>query len=315
MHNYESSNFARTKPVYPPTEIWPAEKEKVRGQTGSGNNEEGTGTTVQATEQATLQKENCNSKENELSTDTANELFMLIPHCRKDDVEIHELLSEAPLEPPTTRSTLRELELTCIMHNISLRVDVVYDMDLHFLPIQGLRGIQKKRDSDRYFDAIAAEIDIINHDLQSCRACHRAQTRGAKFQPRLKIMFTELRVLLELLIPEKDQYSITENLEIDYLMAQVAKGVADIGRLSAWLDALLKRHCAPIRDEWADSMAEKISHGARQGDATLLAEGLKRLFKLLEAMKLVCQSRLLQNETLTAFRMSRTTKCAPSDIC
>jgi hypothetical protein len=57
--------------------------------------------------------------------------------------------------------------------------------------------------------------------------------------------------------------------------------------LATWLAALLKTHCAPMRDEWADRMVEQIKEGSLSQEPREIVNGLQTLFSILEAMKLV----------------------------
>ena len=70
-------------------------------------------------------------------------------------------------------------------------------------------------------------------------------------------------------------------------MQQIRKGVLDMVGLAAWLAALLKTHCAPMRDEWADSMVKQIGVASESQDSRGIVDGLRTLFAILEAMKLV----------------------------
>ena len=99
-------------------------------------------------------------------------------------------------------------------------------------------------------------------------------------------MFQDLKDLLETLVPDKDHDQVAANLDIDLITQQVENGVLDVGRLSNWLAKLLKSHCAPMRDESAEAMAEKLEYGANNGNLSTLINGLESLFGFLEAMKL-----------------------------
>ena len=79
-----------------------------------------------------------------------------------------------------------------------------------------------------------------------------------------------------------------ETFNVELLMQQFSKGVADMGKLANWLSQLLKMHCAPMRDDWVDEMVTQLSEGDRTGNVVLLARGMKNLLGVLEAMKLVC---------------------------
>lgn len=213
---------------------------------------------------------------------------MSLPSCPPFCSAKSELPHAKARLPPVTRSTLRELDLNWIMHNVSLRVDVNYDHDLHFMPIQGPDGEQKRRDAQKYWRALALEFRIYQHNLSDCPSCLRMGGNGiTMFRPMLPIMFEALKELLETLVPDRDHPKIAENLDVPLLMQQVQKGVLDIVRLSQWIADLLKSHCAPMRDEWADEMAAKIKEGFTKSDMDLIVNGLEKLFSFLEAMKLV----------------------------
>jgi len=80
---------------------------------------------------------------------------------------------------------------------------------------------------------------------------------------------------------------VEEILNVDLLMQQFSKGVADLEKLALWLSCTLKSHCAPMRDEWVDEMVNQLSNGYLNRDVPLLAQGLQTLLTVLEAMKLV----------------------------
>jgi hypothetical protein len=213
---------------------------------------------------------------------------MQIPLCQPFYSATCESLQTAPMLPPVTRSTLSELDLNWIMHNVSLRVDVNYDHDLHFMPIQGPSGEQKRQDAKKYWLALTTEFRIYQHNLTDCDSCQRMEPQApATFKRRLPVMFETLRELLETLVPDRDHPKIVENLDTALLMQQVEKGVLNIVPLSQWIADLLKRHCAPMRDELADKMASKMEKGGSKLDMELIVEGLEELFSFLEAMKLV----------------------------
>ena len=73
-------------------------------------------------------------------------------------------------------------------------------------------------------------------------------------------MFENLKELLALLVPDRDQDEVTENLDVSLLMQQIRHGVLDIVRLSAWLEGLLTSHCAAgvLRDQGKYGEAEQM---------------------------------------------------------
>ncbi|KAL4956544.1 T-complex protein 11-domain-containing protein [Aspergillus filifer] len=207
------------------------------------------------------------------------------------------LLITANRYPPVTKSTLSELDLPCIMGNINLRMDANFDRDLHFKPdLDGEKGRKKRRDAREYWEAMASEISV----YAFCQRVDRPQehhNEGSSFEPRLPALFETLQDVLKTLVPERDHPNIMENLEVALLMQQIQKGVLDMVVIAKWLAGLLKTHCAPMRDEWADTMVRQISSGSQRQDAGEIVSGLRTLFAILEAMKLD-----VANHQIRAFR-------------
>ena len=219
-----------------------------------------------------------------------------IPPCTSE-AEANALISASPYPPVTTHS-LEELELTYIQSNIILRIDINFDHDLHFTPISGEKGDQKKRDAENYWLALGAEFKIVHHHSQmvSCPECDQQRNtfsdrqvltqHGPTFRRRLSLLFQKLKDLLIILVPERDIYQINEYLDLSLLLQEESHGLLDIVRLAQWLDVLLTSHCAPMRDISAHKMAEKIKQGTESGDVQTLVAGIEMLFQILEAMKL-----------------------------
>ncbi|KAE8148579.1 Tcp11-domain-containing protein [Aspergillus avenaceus] len=214
----------------------------------------------------------------------------------------HHLLGTAKRYPPVTKGTLSELDLPCIMSNINLRMDANFDRDLHFKPdLDGEKGRRKRKEAADYWEAMATEITIY-----AFRAAHQPDNMGGDvradpqptFEPRLPAMFDTLQDVLKTLVPERDHPSVTQNLEVPLLMQQIKKGVLDMVGVANWLAALLKTHCAPMRDEWADRMVDQISAGSRSQNSLEVVRGLQTLFAILEAMKLD-----VANHQIRAFRV------------
>lgn len=216
-----------------------------------------------------------------------NDAGMIIPACMRLDSITCGLLRNAMHHPPVTVSTLGELNLNWLMHYINLRCDINYDHDLHFTPIKGTRGDEKRRNAEEYWLALTTEFRIYQQHPRDCSQCHNLpDSDSSKFQPRLFTMFQDLRDLLETLVPDRDHDEVAANLDTGLLMQEVQNGVLDIAKLSQWLAGLLKNHCAPMRDESAEEMAEQLEYGANNGDLSTLVRGLEHLFGFLEVMKL-----------------------------
>ncbi|KAN0069028.1 T-complex protein 11 domain containing protein [Elaphomyces granulatus] len=96
-------------------------------------------------------------------------------------------------------------------------------------------------------------------------------TEQVVFKPRLPAMFETLQDVLKTLVPEHNHPTVMQSLDVPLLMQQVEKGVLDLERLSEWLARILTMHCAPMRDEWANRMAEQIRAGLRMQDMEKIA--------------------------------------------
>ena len=219
-----------------------------------------------------------------------SEEAMFIPANMGLDSRQVGLLCSAEHLPPLTKSTLCELDLDHIMRNINLRVDVNFDRDLYFRPVDGEKGLAKRRLAEEYWEAVAIEISIyvfcaFNNVGPASATCHSLQ----RFEPRLPAMLETLKEVLKTLVPERDHISVTQNLDVPFLMQQIRKAVLDLTGLSKWLAVLLKTHCAPMRDQWADQMVEEITMGCVSQDMYRVVQGLRTLFGILEAMKLVSE--------------------------
>ncbi|KAL9108618.1 MAG: hypothetical protein Q9227_006564 [Pyrenula ochraceoflavens] len=194
-------------------------------------------------------------------------------------------LKKAPRYPPVTKETLSELNLCRIIHNIQVRCDVSFNDDLHLEPTEGKQN-NKRRDAEAYWAALTAELQVYRLMALVDQSSETHSAVDETFTPRLPVMFTCLRELLMALVPERDHDAVAEHLDVDFLMQQVLKGVLDIAGLARWLAQLLKHHCAPMRDHLADEMAACIWHGSLLGHPEQITQGLKKLFALLEIMKL-----------------------------
>ncbi|KAJ4306701.1 Protein SOSEKI 1 [Collariella sp. IMI 366227] len=186
-----------------------------------------------------------------------------------------------PLEPPVTKATLSELDVQKIVHNPKLRHDINFDPELHFRPnLDGDKG-RKKQDKANQFWTILYEqlvMFVVDRDGFHARYGH-----GDWCLPAL---LRAVRDIIETLVPQNDRDLLNEGLNVDLLMQQFGRGVADLEKLASWLAGVLKLHCAPMRDEWVDEMYQELSNGNRNNDMTELVKGMRNLLNVLEAMKL-----------------------------
>ena len=190
--------------------------------------------------------------------------------------------AQALLEPPVTRGTLSELDVNKIVHNPKLRHDINFDPDLHFRPnLDGEKGRKKAQRAEEFWGTMRAQIRdyLLNReqferelgDAEWCLPATLKATRG----------------ILETLVPQRDRASVEETFDVEILMQQFRKGVADLPKLATWLSQLLKCHCAPMRDDWVDEVVTQLSNGDQYCDDYLLVQGMRNLLGVLEAMKLV----------------------------
>lgn len=237
---------------------------------------------------------------------------MSIPAGLNLDSRTIRTLHSASHSPPITASSLKTLDLNHIIGDIRLRVDLNFAYDLRFRRFNGENYGENKRAERDYYHAVAAEIFIYSfnsmhqseqrqtspdrYDYNSRRdICLLKQRRSTKttasvsnkFEPRLPTMLETLKDILTTLVPECDQQSVKQNLDVPFLMQQVQRGVLDLVKLTTWLATLLKSHCAPIRDGWVDKMVNRIGEGCSNHDVHKIAKGIKAMFRTLENMKLV----------------------------
>ncbi|QSZ31810.1 hypothetical protein DSL72_001379 [Monilinia vaccinii-corymbosi] len=188
---------------------------------------------------------------------------------------------KSALEPPVTKSTLSELDVNKIIHNPKLRHDINFDPDLHFRPnLDGEKGRKKTQKANDFWDTMRSQLqgylvdrDQFERDLGDAEWCLPATLKA-------------IRGILETLVPQRDRASVEETFNVDLLMQQFRKGVADLGKLASWLSQLLKCHCAPMRDSWVDEMVVQLSEGDKNWDVGMLVSGMRNLLGVLEAMKL-----------------------------
>ncbi|KAL1960214.1 hypothetical protein VTO42DRAFT_8757 [Malbranchea cinnamomea] len=233
----------------------------------------------------------------------ASDSIMLVPPAMRLSQSQLKLLLTADRLPPVTKRTLSELDLDRIMRNINLRVDVNFDQGLHFMPVDSGKPGEKRRSSKAYYEALALEMSIYvfcaSHNISSDDGAYRdcQSTSPMWFEPRLPAMLETLQEVLSTLVPERDHFCVIENLNVSFLMQQIRKGVLDLVSLSTWLGDLLKTHCAPMRDSFVDRMVTEIREGCATQDMYLVAQGLRTMFGVLEAMKLD-----VANHQIRAFR-------------
>ncbi|KAI0484484.1 T-complex 11 [Xylariaceae sp. FL0804] len=187
-----------------------------------------------------------------------------------------------PLEPPVTKGTLSELDVQKIIHNPKLRHDINFDPELHFRPnLDGEKGKRKQEKANLFWDALSSQLDmfIVDRDEFMRRFGH-----GEEWC--LPLLLKSVKEIIQTLVPNRDRMQLDEGLNVDLIMQQFGKGLADLEKLASWLSGVLKSHCAPMRDEWVDEMYNQLTNGNRTNDMKELVNGMRSLLSVLEAMKL-----------------------------
>ncbi|MBE3049033.1 TCP11 family protein [Candidatus Bathyarchaeota archaeon] len=184
--------------------------------------------------------------------------------------------------PPVTKSSLSELDVTKIIHNPKLRHDINFDPDLHFRPnLEGEKGRTKYDKATLFWNALQEQLTAFVVDRE---AFHTKYGDGDDWC--LPSLLKAVKEIIQTLVPQRDRVYLEEGLNVDLLMQQFNRGVADLEKLASWLSCVLKSHCAPMRDEWVDEMYNQLSNGNQNNDMGELVKGMRSLLSVLEAMKL-----------------------------
>ncbi len=187
-----------------------------------------------------------------------------------------------PIEPPVTRATLSELDVTKIIHNPKLRHDINFDPELHFRPnLDGEKGRKKQDRANQFWRSLKKELSMFIADRPSFYS-----TYGYADDWTLPTLLKAVKEIIQTLVPQRDRHFLDEGLNVELLMQQFHKGIADLEKLAQWLSQVLKSHCAPMRDDWVDAMYNQLSNGNKNSDLDELVNGMRSLLSVLEAMKL-----------------------------
>lgn len=187
-----------------------------------------------------------------------------------------------PVEPPVTRSTLSELDVSKIIHNPKLRHDINFDPELHFRPnLDGEKGRKKQDRANQFWKTLKEELTEFLMDRPAFDRKHEGRNDWT-----LPALLKAVKEIIQTLVPQRDRQFLDEGLNLELLMQQFNKGIADLEKLASWLSRVLKSHCAPMRDDWVDTMYTQLSNGNRNSDLDELVTGMRSLLSVLEAMKL-----------------------------
>lgn len=216
--------------------------------------------------------------------------------------------STTNIDPIMSASQLKELDLDALASNIGLRHDMQFDRDLHIRPNhEGSKGQAKKFQADQYWFAVQVEHNLCSLMLDDGYMGGLKHTAAwlvefRKLQKRIPRLFAALKDILLLLI--RDQDVVHTRMDLHLISQQIEKGVFDLRGLTHWLADVLRAHCAPMRDAWIETMRELLVKGAETGSAISVTQGMRELFKILEAMKIV--SIYHPEDSMTLLTSSRT---------
>ena len=132
-----------------------------------------------------------------------------------------------------------------------------------------------------YWKMVLRECEMLFVNLRN------RQPNAAANVQKLPVLFKTMKDILLTLVPKSDQQEVEDSLDSPLLMQQLEHGVLDFKKLASWLASVLKAHCAPMRDSWVEQMVQRISYGVDTGRTHAFVDGLKIVFGILEAMKLV----------------------------
>ncbi|KAG8405250.1 cAMP-mediated signaling protein sok1 [Metarhizium acridum] len=194
----------------------------------------------------------------------------------------HSLHQSLPVEPPVTKATLSELDVSKIIHNPKLRHDINFDPELHFRPnLDGEKGRKKQERANQFWRTLREELTLFITDRPAFDAKH-----GETDDWTLPSLLKAVKEIIQTLVPQRDRQFLDEGFNIELLMQQFYKGIANLEKLALWLSQVLKSHCAPMRDDWVDTMYTQLRDGNRDSDLDQLVTGMRSLLSVLEAMKL-----------------------------
>ena len=206
----------------------------------------------------------------------ANSLLPVIQNHTQETIaengEIQKIKDRSPLEPPVTKTTLGELDVNKIVYSPEIRHDINFDPDLHLKAnLDGEKGRRKTQKADKFWETMRIQL----RDYLINREQFEKDLGGEEWC--LPATLKAIKGILETLVSQRDRLSVEETFNIEFLMQQFRKGVADLPKLALWLSHVLKRHCAPMRDTWVDGIVTDISRGDQEGDVSLLVLGIRNL--------------------------------------
>lgn len=201
----------------------------------------------------------------------------------------------ASLDPPITKKSLSELELNKIVNDARLRHDLNFEHEIMFRPNTiGERGVNKKREEDLYFEALAVELKRYIEDPSpspespNYRSTSKGKSDASTSPPeRVPRMIVAIREVVKTLVPEVKWQMVDDQFDVDLRMQELENGICDMARLIEWLGEVLLCSCSPMRDPMVKAMVTRTREAISAQNVEQLVLAIKDLFGVLETMKLV----------------------------
>ena len=138
---------------------------------------------------------------------------------------------------------------------------------------------------------VEAHVSIYDSTICDCVQAGRvSRAEKSTFRTRLvrlPQMFVAIHEILHSLLPGEAWTAIDRGFDIQLLVQELENEACDLISLIRWLGDLLQQYCLPERGQSITAMTSTIQDGVRSQDVSGMMSGLKQLFDILEAMKLV----------------------------
>lgn len=138
------------------------------------------------------------------------------------------------MEPPVTRSTLSELDVSKIIHNPKLCHDINFDPELHFWPnLDGEKGRKKQERANQYWTLLTEELTEFLTDRPTFYEKH-----GVSEDWTLPALLKAVKEIIQTLVSRRDRQFLDEGFNVELLMQQFHKGIADLEKMALWLSRM-----------------------------------------------------------------------------
>ena len=186
------------------------------------------------------------------------------------------------LEPPVTAKGLQELRIDKIMSSLKLRHDLNFDPELHYRAnFDGDMGRKKTAQNDEFWSQLLCDLEEFTADPVAFLDAYDGQPWT------LPTVLKNIKDIIKTLVAPDIVRMVEETVEIEHLMQELKRGVADLERWVGTVAGFLKNCCAPIRDDAVRKMEQRIVDGHRKQDLKIICKGIANLLFLVECMALV----------------------------